>query len=416
MNDKIMIVEDSPSLRNILQDFLTESGYSVSTAENGEVALNIMRDDFHPVILTDLEMPIMDGTDLIDSINSLPEVPVVMVLTAHNDSELIVEIMKKGVFDYLIKPVKKNDLLIRIQNAVKLSELNRMKKISEKEKILRLENQLEWYKFQDRLKSKKTQMSESMLFENLQRSLNQGSGLGTLISLIDIFTATARKKGDVYEIDERVVNQIADNQQLVYQAVRVFSEIEQVTSNKLDLEPVFIIELYNMINTVIKEMDDDIKVKNHKVILSESKSSFDKIKVAVNMEYFRKVVHELIINALKYSEKESTVMVILEHEENEVLFSIINTTKADEDEGIPLEYENIIFEPFFRKAKYLQEEYKTLDYGLGLTLVEKIIQKHNGRISLYNIEDYSDFSKNPETKVNCRVTLPIAQKQPPGSR
>jgi K+-sensing histidine kinase KdpD len=71
-----------------------------------------------------------------------------------------------------------------------------------------------------------------------------------------------------------------------------------------------------------------------------------------------------------------------------------------------MEYENIIFEPFFRKVKYVHEKYKTLDYGLGLTLVDRIIRKHNGKVIMYNITDYSDINKNPIKKVCCEVTLP----------
>ncbi len=60
-------------------------------------------------------------------------------------------------------------------------------------------------------------------------------------------------------------------------------------------------------------------------------------------------------------------------------------------EGIPFEYENLVFEPFFRLSEFTLEQFNTLDYGLGLTIVEKIIMKLGGKISVSNIVDYSNL-------------------------
>ena len=157
MNNKILIAEDSGVLRKLLTDLLEEAGYTVHAVENGKLALEKLSSELFQVIITDIEMPVMDGSELIDNINAMEEQPVIIVLTSHDESDMIVDIMKKGVFDYLIKPVKKRDLLLRIKNAFKISELNRLKKISEKEKLIRLENQLEWYKLIERMSRKENQ-------------------------------------------------------------------------------------------------------------------------------------------------------------------------------------------------------------------------------------------------------------------
>jgi signal transduction histidine kinase len=75
--------------------------------------------------------------------------------------------------------------------------------------------------------------------------------------------------------------------------------------------------------------------------------------------------------------------------------------------GIPQEYENIIFEPFFRMVNNVYEKYDTIDYGLGLTIVEKIIRKHNGEVSVTNVKDNSDFSRDPVTKVSFTIKIPL---------
>jgi DNA-binding response OmpR family regulator len=405
-SQKILLVEDSTSIRTTLISFLEEVGYEVKDAENGKKALDILKTDNFQLVITDLEMPVMDGSALIDNISAMEEQPVVIVLTSHDSADLIVNIMKKGVFDYLIKPVKKNDFLIRIQNALKVCELNRIKKISEKEKIIRLEHQLEWYKLIEKMKNKNVELKESHLFDNLHRSFNQGSGIGVMLSLIDLITTTAKKKGNIYEINEKILDEIIKNQKLVYKTMEVFSDIEKTTSAEMDLTKVMIIDFYNIVKKSIEELQRLALIKNHSLILSDIKNIFYKIEVNINISYIQKLIDELIINAMKYSDKNSNIVIIVDYLDNNLVFSVINTIKTNEDDGIPMEYENIVFEPFFRKIKYVQEEYNTMDYGLGLTFVERIVKKHKGKVLIHNIKDYSDFSKASVTKVQCQVMIP----------
>ncbi|MBN2038766.1 MAG: response regulator [Spirochaetes bacterium] len=408
MNNKILLVEDSASIRKSVGDLLVKDGYDVSFAENGKEGLDKVKAEYFQLVITDIEMPVMSGSVLIDNINGMEDPPVIIVMTSHSDSDMIIDIMKKGVFDYLIKPVKKNDMLLRIQNAFKISELNRMKKITEKEKNIRLEQQLDWYKLVDRMTRKEVHLKETNLFENLRRSLNQGSGIGVMVSLIDLISMTAKKKGDVYEISETIMNDIFKNQALVYKTMQVFFDIEKLTSEDLELERIPLNDLYEAVNTAINDLEESAAIGNHKLVLSERKKIFDRIAVNINAEYFKKIIDEMLINAMKYSEKGSTVFTIIDTRGGDVIFSVINNIKQDGDDGIPMEYENIVFEPFFRKIKYIQEEYNTLDYGLGLTLVERVVKKHNGKVMINNITDYSDIGRKPAIKVNCQVELPQA--------
>ena len=409
MNDKrILLVEDSVSTRKMLATILEEAGYDVVTAENGRIALDVLKTDNFQLMITDLEMPVMGGSELIDNISAMEEQPVIIVLTSHDNADLIVNIMKKGVFDYLIKPVKKNDFLIRIQNAFKVSELNRMKRISEKEKIIRLEHQLEWYKLIEKMNTKNVVLKESNLFQNLQRSFNQGSGFGVMLSLVDLIATTAKKKGNVYEINEKILDEIIKNQSLVYKTMEVFSDIEKVTSFDMEFATVSINDFFDIVKNSIDEMYKYTNVNNHNLILSDKKSIFSKIDVKINLVYIKKLIDELIINSMKYSEKNSNVVIMVDYKDENLIFSVINSIRQGEDDGIPMEYENIVFEPFFRKIKYVQEEYNTMDYGLGLTFAERIVKKHNGKILIHNIKDYSDYSKTSVSKVQCQVMIPKA--------
>ena len=91
------------------------------------------------------------------------------------------------------------------------------------------------------------------------------------------------------------------------------------------------------------------------------------------------------------------------------MVSVINDPeKSDEGIiGIPVEYEKVVFEPFYRLTKVVHEQYNTLEFGLGLTLVEKIVAKQGGEVMARNIVDHSDTRRESQVKVNVSLTMPL---------
>ena len=142
--NKILIVEDIESERDLLKTILQKRDYDVTTAENGKEALEISKKVDFAVVITDLKMPVMDGFELINHLVGIKEEPVIMVLTSEDDRDIIIDIMKRGIFDYVIKPVKADDLLMKLERALNVSEFKRVNKVVEKEKVVRIEQQLEW--------------------------------------------------------------------------------------------------------------------------------------------------------------------------------------------------------------------------------------------------------------------------------
>ncbi len=409
MNRKrILVVEDSAPVRNILEKFLAENGYAVVTASNGEEAMGRMGSGPFSVILTDLEMPVMGGSELIDRLGERGIQGEIIVITSHDSPELIVEIMKKGVADYLIKPVQKSKLLMKVARAFTVSELKAHKALAEKEKLIRLEHQLEWYRWLERNADAK--VTKVDFFNNLQRSLYQGAGFGTLVTLSNMIITTAEYREGNYLIAGGLYDQIVDNQQMIYNAINLFSEIEQLTREKIPLERREVSAVHALVNDIAGLMVPLGRVRNHRIVISDGKSHFKARSLAIHEIFFKKLMHELLVNAMKYSSFDSSISMLVDTRDDNLEISIMNTPEksADGIQGIPQEYENIVFEPFFRISRTIQEEYRTLDFGLGLTLAEKIVKNHGGKIAIHNVIDHSDFSKNPGVKVNCTVSLPLA--------
>jgi two-component system chemotaxis response regulator CheY len=118
---KIMIVDDCNTTRKLLGHYLRSRGYSVVFAENGLDALEKLAINDVNLIMTDLNMPYMDGIELIKTLRSDPElseIPVLMVTTENDDIERA-KAISSGANGYMIKPVTGDDIEINIKSIVK---------------------------------------------------------------------------------------------------------------------------------------------------------------------------------------------------------------------------------------------------------------------------------------------------------
>jgi nitrogen regulation protein NR(I) len=122
---KILVIEDDPSIRDVLWSFLGEKGFEVTLAKNGDQGLEIVRSEKFDLVLTDLVMPGISGMDVLKEIMaSKINVPVI-VLTAFGSVQTAVEAMRIGAFDYITKPYNFEELLIVIGKALSLSNLQK---------------------------------------------------------------------------------------------------------------------------------------------------------------------------------------------------------------------------------------------------------------------------------------------------
>jgi CheY-like chemotaxis protein len=398
MNAKrIIIAEDDLSSARLLHEFLKSRGYEVEICYNGREALDKYTANPSSVVITDIEMPVMDGNELIDNLNRLDMPPVIFVTTAHTNPALIIDIMKKGVYDYIIKPIDMNDLMLKVVRAFETFDMKRSLEIMQREKVIRLERQLEWYRWEERAKSRDKKSVGDTLFNSLQTSFNQGAGFGALVSLVNIIASTAKKEGSNYLINEELFEVITQNAKMSEKALQTFADIEHIIAQKIELKPTKIESLYSGAASLVAEMEDQIALKKQQVIISDYKDNFDGLKINMTGALFKKFFSEVLVNALKFSVKETAIVVIFQIKDDLLVVSVINEpyNETGDIKGIPMEYENIVFEPFFRLTRTIQEEYKTLDYGLGLTLVEKIITKHGGKVSISNITDHSNVKTGP---------------------
>jgi len=102
---KILVVDDEPSVVDVFSQYLTGAGYRVQSAANGKEALDVFKKDQFQLVITDIEMPEIDGMALIDRIKAVNKDVVVIVVTGYGTIERAVEAIKKGAYDFLEKPL-----------------------------------------------------------------------------------------------------------------------------------------------------------------------------------------------------------------------------------------------------------------------------------------------------------------------
>ena len=126
---QILIIDDERSIRNVLKDILTNEGFKVDEAGDGEEGLKKFQSNSYDLVLCDIKMPKLDGLEFLDSvIQSNSEVPVIMI-SGHGNIETAVDAVKKGAFDYIAKPPDLNRLLITIRNALDKNNLVKETKV-----------------------------------------------------------------------------------------------------------------------------------------------------------------------------------------------------------------------------------------------------------------------------------------------
>jgi DNA-binding NtrC family response regulator len=125
---RILVVDDEPLTLELIVEGLTDRGYSIDVAASGTEAIAKAEATSYDVVITDLNMPGMDGMEVLDHFNENRPGTLVILLTAYGTIETAVQAVKRGAFDYLTKPAKLDEIIILLQRA---EELNALKEENE---------------------------------------------------------------------------------------------------------------------------------------------------------------------------------------------------------------------------------------------------------------------------------------------
>ena len=119
---KVLVVDDEPNMRRVLSTVLKKDGYQVVAVASGEEALEHFRAKEFNAVITDLKMPGMSGLDLLSQVSATNSSVPVILITAYGTIETAVEAMKKGAYDYVLKPFDNDEIRLILQKALAVQE------------------------------------------------------------------------------------------------------------------------------------------------------------------------------------------------------------------------------------------------------------------------------------------------------
>lgn len=360
---KLLIIEDEPLILESYVDMLEVLGYKTDTAINGKDGLlKLSQKDYHAVI-TDLNMPVMNGQETLKKIKkTYPHVEVI-VITGFATIETAINAMQEGAFDYITKPVSFEHVKI---------VLNRCRKhISA------------------------SQENEELKNLNLQlQHVNEIKDKFITITNHELRTPLAVLKGYFELIDlclEDKTEELQDYLKIVFSTLHEMIDLVERMHNLSDPEKTFsknenkVFNLTNLILAVANEM----KILYEKREIEFGAYANDKeIYISADQSNIHKAIRELLQNALKFTEKGGTVSLKVKKEniDQKVYISV-----KDTGIGIPYDKQRLIFEPFYEVQDVMHHSTSKTEFmgggiGVGLSLVQGILQTCDGKIELDSTE------------------------------
>jgi len=346
-NAKILIIDDDESIRDSCTQVLKNTGYEIHTAEDGEKGLSKAKDLNPDLILLDLKMPGMSGTEVLKRLKKYDPKTIIIIITGYATVESAVDSMKQGVYEYLPKPFTPKELRKIVQHG-----LFRRKCLMESE----------------RLRKEKEKMRKnfiSLVSHELRSPLSAVQQ--------NLMTITSGMMGELPDNVMNTLQRLSGRIKVLINLINDWLDLSRIESGEMEIEREQL-NLKNILNDIINLFFPSAEKQNISLKLEAPNHTYN---VFGNAQTLEMLFSNLIQNAIKYTHKGGSVQISLEEEDNYVKADVKDSGIGISEEKIPL-----IFEQFYRiKDKTLVE-----GSGLGLSIVQKIVELHQGVINVSSKE------------------------------
>ena len=376
---KILVVDDVQSNVLLLKALLGREGFGIVYAMNGTEALEKVKSEHPDLILLDVMMPDMDGFEVAGHLKVEPEqaeIPIIF-LTALNDSASVVKGFQLGANDFISKPFRREELLIRVEHQLSLVDARRV--------ILRQTEELrKTIAGRDKLYSviahdlRSPMASIKMLCNTIMMSIDPQTGPGDVFEMLEMTNKTAEE-----------VFSLLDN--LLKWTKSQLGKLSNVP------QPIDMVGLVDGVIEVFKPIAES------KLISLELDSEVEFINVIVDIEMIKSVVRNLISNAIKFSHKNTVVMVHVkvqdvmdENKTEEGNGKEVLVTVSDRGCGIKNEDQEKLLNESTHFTTFGTDSEE--GSGLGLLLCKDFVSKNHGRLW---------FTSEEGVGSNFNFTIPI---------
>jgi signal transduction histidine kinase len=376
MKKTILLVDDEPDIRDVLSLSLSDMGYHVYEAENGDEALQVFKDTQPSMVMTDIKMPGMDGIELLKKIKSEnPETEVIMI-TGHGDMDLAIRSLKCEATDFITKPINVDALELALQRA--------------REKIFTRQKLKEYTENLEILLHEKTELQSHLASLGLMIG-SISHGIKGLLTALD---------GGIYLLDSGIAkeNEVRikegwDAVKLTVERIRkmVMDILFYAKERELRLER---IDIRKFVEEIVKEIAPKFKSQKIK-FLDDFETNLGEFEVDV--VYLHSALLNIIENGIDAcledeTKKSHQIIFGARRHEDSIILEIIDNGK-----GMDSEIQAKIFTPFFSSKG-------NRGTGLGLFIANTIIEQHGGEINVK-----SKVGKNTLFQIKIPTKPPIKQ-------
>jgi signal transduction histidine kinase len=408
---KVLIIDDSKSLRQYVEGLLTEAGYEVHSAPDGKVGLQLISDTQPDVVLLDIEMPVLDGREVLAALSPAGRLLSIVVLTSKSAMKDRLSLFGIGADDFMAKPFNDDELLARVRAAARTAQLKRELAAS-RDQALDLLHKFE--SSQKSLAEERELTAISKLISGIADKMNSPIGyvrsnIGTifrysdvLIELCERLAALQARKGMTAEEIKQALNDEVkwmkqakvDNIRqylgpLAKETVQGIDRISSIVAKlvQIDLASGCLEKRPENIVGVVRGLAEKMRERVSGITLSVE-AERESFMVECNKTRIGSALENIMENAVESVNGTGWILIRLYGAGDEVVIEI-NDTGA----GIPGNKLDAVFDPF------VSCNTRSGKVGLGLTVARYLINANKGKISIS-----SDEGKGAQVK----VALPLA--------
>src|SRR5450432_1310611 len=348
----ILVVDDNEANRLLAEHTLKDEGYRVVLARGGAEGVAAFEKEQPDCVLLDIRMPEVDGFTVCERIRALPRgsETAVLFLTALRDVDTFDRALRAGGDDFLTKPARPIELVVRVQSALKLRRMN--VELREHYELIRRQRDDLF-----RLQLQKERLT-AFVVHDLKNPLNS----------LDL-------RAQLLLRDEGLHEKARDSVMKMRSVVR---KLTQMIHNLLDLSKAAEgqlaprrsdIDLQGLVDEVIAELDVDAQLQEVKL-----RRTLETDRIYADEDLFRRTLTNLVENAIRYAPPETSVTIAAAR-----LVGGTELRVADAGTGIPPEMREKVFDPFVHVESGARAVERS-GHGLGLTFCKLAIEAHGGRI------------------------------------
>ena len=345
---KLLVVDDVQTNVLLLKALLSKEGYGILVANNGQEALEVIRNENPDLILLDVMMPGMDGFEVAERLKSEEyrcEIPIIF-LTALDDTQSIVNGFKLGAGDFISKPFRKEELMVRIKHQLSLVAARRI--IEEKNEELR-----------------KTIAGRDKMYSVIAHDLR--SPMASMKMLLNTIMMSVEKD----KIDPDIFDMLEMSNKTSEEVFSLLDNLLKWTKSQLGKLTVIPqkLDISGLADGGVEVTNSVAEVKHIKLIRTDHESFF----VYVDIEMIKSILRNLISNAVKFSNPDSEIKVGIKAEDGKVIVSV-----TDSGKGIKKEDQHKLLKDSTHFTTYGTNSEE--GSGLGLLLCRDFARKNGGEL------------------------------------